>query len=206
LAAIGGRRVVPILIGLFALGTARAAESRWNLSASAYYYFVPDDVGYLQPTFAADRERLHLEARYNYEGLDTGSMWIGYNLHASKEVSFDFTPMLAGVFGDLDGIAPGFEATLDWRSLGLYSEGEYVLSTSNNEDPFYYSWSEATISPVGWLHAGLVGQRTRAYESPREFQRGILAGLNVRHAEITGYVFNPDESNPLWVLAARAEF
>jgi hypothetical protein len=199
-------RVALILLGLFAFETAHAAEPKWDLSASAYFYFAPDDGDYLQPTFIADREKLHLEARYNYEALDTGSMWIGYNLHVGKEVSFEFTAMLGGVFGDLAGIAPGFEAALNWRSLGLYSEGEYVLDTTNNEDSFYYSWSELTISPVGWLHAGLVGQRTRVYESPREFQRGILAGFSLGSTEITGYVFNPDDSSPLWVLSARAEF
>lgn len=66
----------------------------WAFSASAYAYFVPDSRNYVQPTVTADRRWLHLEARYNYEGLDTGSAWVGYNFHVGEKLSLDFTPML----------------------------------------------------------------------------------------------------------------
>ena len=49
------------------------AERKWSFGASLYSYFVPDDREYVQPTISADRDWLHLEARYNYEGLETGS-------------------------------------------------------------------------------------------------------------------------------------
>nr|MCU0233200.1 hypothetical protein [Thermoanaerobaculales bacterium] len=67
----------------------------WAFSAFAYAYFVPDDDDFLQPTVTADRGRLHLEARYNYEDFNTGSLWIGYNLSVEGEVSLVFTPMIA---------------------------------------------------------------------------------------------------------------
>ena len=51
----------------------------WSFSASAYTYLVPDIRDYVQPTIAADHDWLHLEARYNYEALDTDSAWLGYN-------------------------------------------------------------------------------------------------------------------------------
>ena len=52
-------------------------EPAWEFSASGYTYFVPEDSNFLQPTFTADRDWLHLEARYNYEALDTGSAFVG---------------------------------------------------------------------------------------------------------------------------------
>jgi hypothetical protein len=51
----------------------------WSFAVSATTYIVPDDREYVQPTFRADRGWLHLEARYNYENLETGSAWVGYN-------------------------------------------------------------------------------------------------------------------------------
>ena len=42
----------------------------------------------LQPTITADYGWLHLEARYNYEGLDTGSAWIGYNFSVGDKLTF----------------------------------------------------------------------------------------------------------------------
>jgi hypothetical protein len=56
--------------------TAAATEEtgdRWLFSASAHGYIVPDGRDYVQPTLTADHGRLHLEARYDYEELDTGS-------------------------------------------------------------------------------------------------------------------------------------
>ena len=46
---------------------------KWSFSATVYTYLVPDSRDYAQPTVTADRGWLHLEARYNYEALETGS-------------------------------------------------------------------------------------------------------------------------------------
>lgn len=52
---------------------AQTGEPDWSYSVLAYTYIVPDDANYVQPTFIADRDRLHLEARYSYEDRKTGS-------------------------------------------------------------------------------------------------------------------------------------
>ena len=115
------------------------AEKTWSLSASAYTYIVPDSRDYVQPTFSADRGWLHLEARYNYEALDTGSAWLGYNFSGGETLAWEVTPMLGGVFGDTAGIAPGYEASLSLWKLELYSEGEYLFDTGNSADSFFYN-------------------------------------------------------------------
>ena len=66
----------------------------WSFSASAYAYSPADSQNYVQPTIRADRGRLHLEARYDYEALDTGSAWIGYNFSVGDKLKLDFTPMV----------------------------------------------------------------------------------------------------------------
>jgi hypothetical protein len=181
-------------------------DSGWDFSLSAYGYFVPDDSNYVQPTLTADRRRLHLELRYNYEDLDTGSAWVGYNCTAGEQFSLTFTPMLGVVLGDTTGIAPGYHFSLDCRMLEVYTEGEYVLDRDERTDSFFYSWSELTFSPPGWLRAGMVVQRTRAYEGDRMIQRGLLVGVRSKRLAITAHVFNPDDSDPLYVLAASLEF
>ena len=96
-------------------------------------------------------------------------------------------------FGDTDGIAPGFKGSLGWRKLELYGESEYVVDANNGEDSFFYNWSELTLAPVDWFRFGMVTQRTHVYESDREIQRGVLVGVSFKHANVTGYVFNPDK-------------
>src|ERR1044071_8603769 len=88
---------------------AQEADPAWSFSASAYTYFVPDDHEYIQPTITADRDWLHLEARYNYEAQHTGSAWAGYNFAGGKKLAWEITPMLGGVFGDTNGVAPGYK-------------------------------------------------------------------------------------------------
>jgi len=182
-----------------------ADDKAWSFSASAYTYFVPDDSNYVQPTFTADRGWLHLEARYNYEALKTGSAWVGYNFSGGETLTWEFTPMIGGVFGDTTGITPGYKGSLGWRKLELYSEGEYVFDTGSSSDSFFYNWSELTLAPVEWFRFGMVTQRTRVYQTDRDIQRGLLAGVSFKRVNLTGYVLNPDDE-PTFVLAVGLTF
>jgi hypothetical protein len=183
-----------------------ATERNWSFSASAYGYILPDNTDYLQPTVTADRGWLHLEARYNYEAPKTGSFWIGYNFSVGKELKLEFTPMLGGVFGDTTGIAPGYTGTLSWWKLELYSQGEYVIDTGSSSDSFFYTWSELTMAPAEWFKLGFVVQRTKLYQTEFDIQRGILVGFSYKKADFTAYVFNPDASKPVFVLAFGLSF
>jgi hypothetical protein len=183
-----------------------ATQEAWSFGASAYAYFVPEDTDYVQPTFTADRGQLHLEARYNYENLDTGSAWIGANFSGGDRLTWEITPMLGGVFGATKGVAPGYKGALGWGMLALYSEGEYVFDSGGSADSFFYNWSELTLAPLEWLRFGLVTQRTRAYKSEREIQRGLLVGLTFKRWYVTGHVFNLDLDKPTTVLAVGLTF
>lgn len=179
---------------------------QWAFTASVYTYLVPDDRDYVQPTVTADRGWLHLEARYNYEALDTGSVWLGYNVSGGEKLAWELTPMMGGVFGDVDGIAPGYKGSLGWWKLEFYSEGEYVYDSNGSRDSFFYNWSELTLSPVAWLRLGMVTQRTRLYDSDRDIERGVLIGLSLGRVDLTTCVFSPDESEPTVLLAVTLSY
>jgi len=51
------------------------------------------------PAFKADRDWLHLEARYNYEGKNTASTWMGYRFSAGETLEFEAIPMLGASSG-----------------------------------------------------------------------------------------------------------
>lgn len=183
-----------------------AASVEWSFSAAAYTYLLPDEGNYAQPTVTADRGWLHLEGRFNYEDLRTGSLWAGYNFAGGEAVEWELTPMIGGVFGNTAGVAPGYKGALTWRKLGFSSEGEYVFDASDSSDSFFYNWSELAVSPREWWRVGLVTQRTRAYASDREIQRGLFAGFSIRNVDSAVYVFNPDDSTPIVVLAVTVGF
>ena len=183
-------------------------EVDWSFSASVLGYLVPDDRDFAQPTFRADRDWLHLEARYNYEELNTGSAWVGFNFDFSfdEELTFEFTPMIGGVFGELNGVAPGYEGTLSWWKLELYTEGEYLIEVDDRSDNFFYTWSELSLSPLDWFRFGLVVQRTKAYETDLDIQRGFLVGLSYEPVDFTAYVLNLGWDTPTVVLSLGVEF
>lgn len=185
--------------------TATSAPA-WTFDSSVYTYFLPDDGNYAQPTIAIDRDWFHLEARVNYEDLNTGSIWLGYNFSGGETFEWALTPLLGGVFGQTDGVAPGYTGSLSWRRLELYSEGEYVFDAHDSADNFLYNWSELTFGPAEWFRVGLVTERTRAYETERDIQRGLLVGVTYRNLEATTYVFNPDDSEPIVVLSVAFSF
>lgn len=181
-------------------------EKVWSFSASASTYIVPNDQEYVQPTFTADRGWLHLEARYNYENLETGSAWVGYNFGGGKKLEWELTPMLGGVFGNTTGIAPGYKLSLAYWKFEFFSEGEWVFDAGKSEERFFYNWSELSVSPVDWFRFGLVGQRTRAYQSDVDIQRGLLVGFSHKEMNFTTYVFNLDQDRPTWVFSVGVSF
>ena len=195
-----------LLLGCGEAAAQAAPSPPWSFSAVAFTYIVPEDTNYVQPTVTADRKRLHLEARFNYEDRDTGSVGAGFKFSGGDAVSWELTPMVGGIFGQTSGLAPGYKGWIAWRALEFYSEGEAVFDAVSTEDNFLYNWSELTLRPVEWLRFGLVTQRTRAYKSDREIQRGLLVGAAYRSLELTAYVFNPDDSKPIVVIAFGVVF
>lgn len=183
-----------------------SASSPWSFSFTADGYVVPHSEFFVSPTVTADREWLHLEARYNYENQQTGSLWIGYNFSVGHKVVFEATPMIGGVFGLTTGIAPGYEVSLSYKRIELSSSGEYVFDTKNRNGSFFYSWPQLTYSPLDWFHVGLVAQRTKAYHTSFDTQRGLLVGFSYKKAEFTTYVFNPGWSDPTLVFELRWSF
>jgi len=181
-----------------------AKEPSWGFSFEAYSFTVPDDHSYVQTTIAADRDQLHLEARYNYEDIDTASVWVGWNLgfDVGDKVALAVTPMVGGVFGETSGVAPGCLATLSCWRLELYAEAEYLIDSDDSSDNFFYTWTELTVSVTDWLRVGCVAQHTKLYDTDRDTQRGLMAGVSVKSLDFTAYMFNPDDSEPVYVVSA----
>jgi hypothetical protein len=166
----------------------------WAFSATGMYYALRDQSDFLLAIATAERGPLLLEARYNYEAIDAGSLFGGWKFSGGEALTYELTPMLGAVFGTKQGIAPGFKASAAYGAVDFYTEAEYVYDTKVKEDSFTYAWSELGYSPMKWLRFGLVGQRTRVYRSDRDIQRGGFAQFISGKVTLGLYVFNPDDS------------
>jgi hypothetical protein len=101
---------------------------------------------------------------------------------------------------------PGYKLSLTYWKFEFSSEGEWVFDTGNSEGNFFYNWSELSISPVNWFRFGLVGQRTRTYQTDVDIQRGLLVGFSYKEMDFTTYVFNLDRDKPTWVFSVGVSF
>jgi hypothetical protein len=198
--------------GTASIKTPTSAEQPWEYTVTVDGFIVLEGTSYVDPVLTADHRWLHLEARYNDEHLRTGSAWVGYNfvhgdVNAGDKWEFDITPMIGGVFGRLNGIAPGCEASLNYKKKVVLSIGnEYVFDTTSKSGNFYYAWPQLTYSPVEWIHVGAVAQHTAVYQTAINIQRGFLVGLSRKKLEFTTYVFSPGTASTTVVLETGVSF
>lgn len=181
-------------------------SNSWSFSATVDGYVVPHQEFYAAPIFTADRSWLRLEARYNYEDQQTGSTWVGYNFSFGNKLKLDITPMIGGIFGNTTGLAPGYEFSLSYKKIMLSSTGEYVFDTKNHSGSYFYSWPELTYSPWEWFRIGLVAQRTKAYHTSLDVQRGFLVGVSYKKFNFATYILNPGWAKPTLVFEAGFDF
>lgn len=201
-------RFVLVIVSVLGMGTLKAQEadsSQWEFSADVNFYYIPDDF-FVLPIFKADKDKLHLEARYNYEDYETFSAWIGYNFSGGKKLEYTITPMLGGVVGLTDGIAPGLEFTLTLNRFELYSESEYLFDLESKGNNYYYNWTDLSYSPTDWLWVGLSVQRTQLYQTDLDIQRGLLVGAALKKLEFTGYFFDLTTDDAFIVLTVSLGF
>jgi len=203
--ACGAQEPPPAPAPAPAPATTKAANP-WSYNASVSGYLVPQGQSYASPTFTADGQWAHLEARYNYEFLQTASLWFGYDFSVGKKLQLAFTPMIGGVFGKQNGIAPGTELTLTYRRLKLYNSSEYIFDTDNHNNSYFYMWTEVSYFPIKWFRFGGVAQRTRVYHTGLDVQRGFLVGATYKKTSFTTYVFNAGWTQPTWNLTLSYSF
>jgi hypothetical protein len=115
-------------------------------------------------------------------------------------VEFKIAPMLGGVFGRTNGIAPGCEVSVRYcKKVEASISNEYVFDTRTKLRNFYYAWPQLTYSPVDWFHVGAVAQRIAAYHTLLSIQR-VLVGVSHNRWELITCVFDPGSTAVILVL------
>ena len=182
------------------------APNPWAFNLTVDGWVLPNDPGYASPIFTADHGWAHLEARYNNEDYRTGSMWLGYNFNTGKTVALHVTPMIGGVFGRTNGIAPGCEASLTYKKVALSISNYYVFNTGNSSENFYYTWPQFTYAPVSWFRTGIMAQRSHIVHTSVGIQRGFFVGFSHKQFLFTTYIFNLGWTAPTADLELSVSF
>ncbi len=196
---------VCLLLPTWAQEAGNKPEPLWELGGDINLYLIPDET-FVLPVLRADKNKLHLEARYNYEDFETFSAWLGYNFIGGKKVEYFITPMVGAAVGLTDGVAPGLEFTFTRNRFELYGELEYLFDFESKEYNFLYAWTDLTYTANDWLYFGVSGQRTRLYETDLDIQRGLFLGAARKNWELTTYVYNVGFDDPFVLLTVSVNF
>lgn len=177
----------------------------WGVTATMTTYFGTSRDPYAVPVLGIEYQGLYMEARYNYEDFETGSIFLGWHFEVGDEyLGADITPLFGAVFGQSDGVAPGllFEMNLDqWV---LQSELEYVVLSEVSSESFVYNHSELSYRMKSGLYFGLVGEHSKTLgSSDRDFVPGFLAGMEGGRLSAAFYLLysGEDEATGAFELA-----
>ena len=184
---------------------AKKKPRTWNYQTTLNAYFFKDD--YITvPVVIANHGWLHLESRFNYERLKTISFFGGYNFTAGSKVKLVFTPMAGFAIGNIKGIIPASEVTLTYGKWRFYNESEWLISTEDSRETFFYGWAQLTYAPADWFYFGIAGQRTRLYQTALDYQRGVAIGFIKKKLNVSGYLFNEGFVDPFFLISACVSF
>jgi hypothetical protein len=200
--------IAAVAISLLATGIARGQthETPWQYSVSVSYYDVPNSQDFWNPIVTVDHGRLHLEARYNYVGYDTFSLWAGANFSAGTKWRFDATVLFGIVGGSVEGVAPGYELSLSRAWFSWTSQGDYLFDTEDDDGNFFYNWMEATGSPATWCRLGVALQRTKMYETNDDVQRGLVAAFTYKSFEFEVDALDPNREDETYIVSVTYSF
>jgi hypothetical protein len=195
---------LPLALGSAAQDPALAedAGSGWEVSGTVIYSDPPGSEDRLTPILYADKDELHLELRYNYEDLETLALFAGWRIETGEAVTADIVPMLGGVVGDTDGIAPGLELDVAWQRLAWYAEAEYLFDLDDRDDDFFYAWSTLTYGLTDWLDAGLVTERSKLVDTDYSVQRGLALEVTRGILGFSLYAYNIGDGDDFYAAVA----
>lgn len=190
----------------------RAAPEETSISAGLYVNMVPD-LTYLTPLASVTRGGLYAEGRYQYEDLETGSVWFGRTFAGQvgdedgDELTWWLAPVAGGVFGRTRGFAPGLNADLGWRRFSFSTSAEYLFDIKDGDASFFYCWSEWLYTPRPPFAAGLTVERNRQRDLAGDVNLALTASTSRRNATFSFYAFNVwDSDDDYYMLGLGGEF
>jgi hypothetical protein len=136
------------------------------------------------------RSNWYAEARYNYDEVNTVSLYAGRTFRVNRELSYSITPMIGAMTGDANGGSIALNTEFDFRGFNFSLQSQYSINADSRSNNFFYSWSELSYQPLHWLFAGVSMQNTQVYRVATVHEPGVLLGFSFNEIEIPIYSFN----------------
>ena len=143
------------------------------------------------------------EARYNYDEVNTFSLYAGHTFSGNGNLSWQATPLIGGLMGEMTGGSLGMHFGMDFRKMFFSSQSQYSFSLENGTDRYFFSWSELGYEATKWLYAGVAVQQTNLYRVKGRLEPGCMVGFSIRNWTIPLYAFNASGEERYFVLGVN---
>jgi hypothetical protein len=166
------------------------------------YYYVKESQPLVMMPIAhfQTRNNWYTEARFNYEEMNTFSLYAGKIFSGGNKLSYTIIPILGGVMGEFKGGSLGLNLNVEFKQWYLSSQSQYTFSSQDKTNNFFYSWSEAGYEVWDWLYAGIALQHTTLHQTKTVLEPGIVVGFSVGKWSFPLYSFNPMGNNRSFLL------
>ncbi|MEO8711163.1 MAG: hypothetical protein ABI405_03515 [Parafilimonas sp.] len=191
---------------LHAQETKNLTKNTWSGSLAGYYYFIPGEEMYPTLISCADFKSLHLEARYNYEDINTASVFAGWTFGKDSKLSYSVTPMAGIAVGNSNGVLPGLECSATYSAINFYTENEYMFDFTGKENYFFYSWTQLSANTFKNMQAGVLAESLRWFKTKFNVQRGIYAEYSPGNFTFDIYGFNLFTSSDFFMASVTYQF
>ncbi len=140
--------------------------------------------------------KFYLEGRYNYENINTFSLYVGRSISYNNKVYFDFIPMIGGVIGKTNGISPGFNFQLDYKNFSTFTEFQYTIDLKNTYNSFFWDWTRFSFNIFKYVNIGGAIQILDEDIGNLSFKVGPMIGFIYKKFEFEFYTYNFWERYP----------
>jgi hypothetical protein len=189
-----------ILLALL-LFVCRLGFSQSEISLEQYQYVGNTQAYTYMPVMHFQNKRnWYAEARYNYEDLQTFSLFLGKSFSGDKELSYSFTPLLGGSVGRFNGISTGMNLDVGYNKFFFSTQSQYSFSTDHLSNDFLYNWSEIGFQGLKWLYAGLSVQQSYDKFSGNVLEQGVLVGFTFNKFTVPVYTFAPFNKDRYFII------
>jgi hypothetical protein len=198
------RSITIIVVFLF---LTQAARTQSKLGFEQYSYMGAGQLNTLVPVAHYESgKKWYTEARYNYEDLQTFSLYAGKTFSRENDFSYALTPMIGGMVGKLKGGSLGLNTAFSFRNFNFTSQSQYSVSADAQANNFFFSWSELYYQPLDWMYTGVSLQHTQVYRTNALVEPGLLVGFSFNHWTFPIYSFSPFGSERYFVVGINWEW
>jgi len=148
----------------------------------------------------------YLETRYNYENDKTVSLYFGKSYSNDKKINYEIIPMIGLVYGQMEGISPGFNLKIDYKRFTSSTQCQYTYDFIGKNKSFFWDWSNFYIKMNEHISLGCAIQinRSKSGDNYNHFSPSLRYEYHTFFLEVNA--FNFWETYPLWSIGFEYDF